>query len=92
MTIHDTAANADEIVDLQLDEIDTVAGGLFGVGIITTPVGLGAISGGVAGWLPGSISPATWDGGRWGWAAETGSLLEQHYRISQELMFDILRQ
>ena len=81
-----------EIFDLSADEIDTVAGGLFGAGIITSPVGLGAISGGVAGWLPGSISPATFDGGRWGWAAQSGSLLEHHYRISQNLMFEILRQ
>ena len=73
-------------------EIFEVTGGLFGVGIITTPVDPGAISGGVAGWLLGEIPGANFDGGTFGYAAEHGSLLLLHSQISQALYFSILRQ
>ncbi|MCU0906278.1 MAG: hypothetical protein MUF73_02280 [Rhodobacteraceae bacterium] len=80
-----------EVIDLSADEIDTVAGGLLG-GIIKSPIEPGTIPSGVAGWLPGDIPGASFDGGRFGFAAEFGSLLLLHGQISQTLMFDVLQQ
>jgi hypothetical protein len=74
-------------------EIEEVAGGAIG-GVISTPISsasLSTISSGVGGMLPGQPSGTFSTGGRFGWAAETGSLLHMHYQVNQAAFFGVMR-
>lgn len=74
-------------------EVAAVSGGVIGGGVITTPMStasLSTISGGPSAMLPGQ-SGGHFASGRFGWAAQTGSLLHMHYSISQDLFFSVMR-
>jgi hypothetical protein len=74
-------------------EIEEVSGGLLG-GVISTPMSsasLSSISSGGGGMLPGQPAGTFGTTGRFGWAAETGSLLNMHNQISVHAFFGVMR-
>jgi hypothetical protein len=82
-----------DIAPLSDAEISAVSGGVLGA-VVSTPMSsasLSTISSGVGGMLPGQPAGTFGTTGRFGWAAETGSLLSMHNQISMHAFFSVMR-